>query len=85
SVATEISVASDLVLSVLVPASGSCLIQQIGPNRSVYGKLRAYKCRRRDFEPSAALADRNKAMPGLLPGAGMNPLCVGTSVPALSA
>jgi hypothetical protein len=56
-----------------------------GPKPNVYGKLRAYKHRPRGFEPLKVRADRNKAMPGLLPVAQIIPLCVGTTVPILSA
>ncbi|MBK5355338.1 hypothetical protein JFU37_22910 [Pseudomonas sp. TH41] len=60
-------------------------ISQKGPNPSVYGKLRAYKHRPRGFKPSPALADWNKALPGLPLVTGADSLCVGTSVPTLSA
>ncbi|CAI8794827.1 hypothetical protein EMIT0P253_200041 [Pseudomonas sp. IT-P253] len=60
-------------------------ISQMGPNPSVYGKLRAYKRRPRCFKPSPVLAEWNKTMPGLLPGTGTDFLCIGTTVPIFSA
>jgi hypothetical protein len=60
-------------------------ISQKGSKPNVYGKLRAYKRRPRGFKPSPAHAEWNKAMPGLLPVTGADSLCVGTSVPILSA
>ncbi|CAI8906693.1 hypothetical protein EMIT0347P_40642 [Pseudomonas sp. IT-347P] len=55
------------------------------PKVHVYGKLRDHKHQFRDPEPSAGSRDGIKRCQVCVPRMGIDPLCVGTTVPALSA
>ncbi len=72
------------IASKLAPTS-IALLSQKAPKPKLYGKLRDHKRQFRDLEPSTRLRAGIKRCQVCVPRMGIDPLCIGTTVPMLSA
>ncbi len=79
------SIASRLAPTVESAGVSKPVRQQKAPKADVYGKLRDHNRRFRDPEPLVMLRVGIKRCQFCVPRMGIDPLCIGTSVPMLSA